>query len=469
MSIASQLAKYVIDAFQKDLPESIKEIGIQAIVDQYGLQIAGSELPTSKIVYRTEKKYNQSKGLSSIARYGDKVSSVHAAFINGSFAHAKDFDDSHQEAQTHAGSVVIPAAIAIAESENCPPDAVLKAIILGIEIMLRLAYSLSLACMEGGHHTCPTIGPFGAAIACGLLMGLNETELTHALGICGSFSGALMEFTLSGGSVKRIYTGLGARYGLEAVILAKEGLTAPATIIEGKKGLWSIFGKGSARPERLFEQLGGNYLISSLSFKPLSCCLLIHPAIEAFLKICDLYQLVPANIKQVRVGFSTLSASHVGSITIPEDELGAQFCTSFMLALSLIKEPPGMWTNIEEALSNAEIINLAKRITIYVDKEAEIEFPEKNGCIVNVHSQTGETYSLRIKDPKGSPGNRLTIEDIKKKFIQNTLPILGSLQAENFYHLLSNFDKLSSVKDIFNVSTKEVQNEPVLKLSCKSP
>ncbi len=452
MSVASQLANYVIHTFQNEVPENIKKIGIQAIIDQYGLQIAGSELPSSKTIYRAEKNYNKSIGLSSITRYGDQVSPVHAAFINGSFAHAKDFDDSHQKAQTHAGSVVIPAAMAIAESTNCSPAAVLKAVIWGMEIMLRLAYSISPICMKGGHHTCPVIGPFGSAIACGLLMGLNETELTHALGICGSFSGALMEFTLSGGSVKRIYPGLGARHGLEAAILAKEGLTAPATIIEGKKGLWSILGKDLALPERLFEQLGESYLLSSISFKPFSCCLLIHPAIEAFLKICNRSRLAPKNINHITVGFSKLSASHVGSITIPEDELGAQFSTSFMLALSLIKEPPGMWTNIKEALSDNEIVNLAKKVTIYVDEEAETEFPAKNGCVVNVYSSEGKIYSLRIRDPKGSDGNTLTIEDIKNKFIQNTQPILGTLQAKNLYHLLSEFEKLSSVKNIFYAS-----------------
>ncbi len=55
MSVAFQLAKYVIHTFQKDLPEKIKEIGIQAIVDQYGLQIASSEFPSSKTLYRAEK------------------------------------------------------------------------------------------------------------------------------------------------------------------------------------------------------------------------------------------------------------------------------------------------------------------------------------------------------------------------------------------------------------------------------
>lgn len=48
MSVASQLAQYVIHAVQNDVPEPIKKLGIQTIIDQYGLQIAGSELPSSK-------------------------------------------------------------------------------------------------------------------------------------------------------------------------------------------------------------------------------------------------------------------------------------------------------------------------------------------------------------------------------------------------------------------------------------
>lgn len=238
MTIAPQLAQFVIHAFKNEsIPASVKKITIQAIIDQYGLQISGSDMDVSKAIYHTEKNFNQSTGKSSITRYGDQVSPVHAAFINASFAHSKDFDDSHLEAQTHAGSVVIPAAMALAEAYDYPAEKVLKAIIWGMEIMLRLSYSLSPSCMKNGHHTCPTIGPFGAAIACGLLMDVTEKELCNALGICGSFAGGLLEFTISGGMVKRIYPGLGARHGLEAVFLAKSGITAPASIIEGSKGL----------------------------------------------------------------------------------------------------------------------------------------------------------------------------------------------------------------------------------------
>lgn len=448
MSTTSKLAEFAIKAFETGIPDSVIEMAKQAIIDQYGLQIGGSEFLWSKSIYKTEKLHNRSSGSSTVTRYGDQLSPLQAAFINGCFAHAQDFDDSHQEAQTHPGSVVIPAAIAIGEQLALPGTVVLKAIVIGMEIMLRLAHSLCPACIEGGHHTPPTVGPFGAAIASGLLLGLNKTQLTNALGICGSYSGGLVEYTISGGSVKRIHTGLGARAGLEAALLAKEGLTGPSTVIEGKKGMWEIYGRGKAHPERLFDQIGERYMLSTLMFKPFNCCYLIHPAIQAFLEICKTNHISSTEIESVTVGFSEFSISHAGRIIIPEDELGAQFSTSFTLALSLIYEPPGMWSYTKDSLSDKRIIGLARRISVYEDAEACSEFPKKNGCIINVTTTRGKKYSLRIKDPKGSPLNLLSSEDVKDKFMRNTMPIIGKERAAGFYETLLNFDELDNVKDL---------------------
>lgn len=455
MTIAEKLAIYAIQKFQENqFPNAVVEMALQAIIDQYGLQIAGAEFPWSKAIYNVEKETNRSQGTSSITRYGDHVSATQAAFINGCFAHAQDFDDSHQEAQTHPGSVVIPAAIAIGEQLNLNGETVLKAIVIGMEMMLRLAHSLCPACIEGGHHTPPTIGPFGAAIAAGLLLGLDKNQLTNALGICGSYSGGLVEYTLSGGSVKRIHTGLGARAGVEAALLAKAGLTGPSSIIEGKKGLWAIYGRGKAFPERLFDQIDEKYMLATLMFKPFNCCYLIHPAIEAFLTICKSYHLSANDIETVTVGMSQFSMSHAGKIQIPKDELGAQFSTSFTLALSLVNEPPGMWSYTKAALADEKILELAKKITVYEDKEANDEFPKKNGCIITVTTKHNQEYLLRIKDPKGSPLNLLTTQDVKEKFMRNTTPVIGSEHSENIYQTLLQFKALENVTDLQNVFKK---------------
>lgn len=462
MTVSLKLAEEAINLFNSELPVTILNSAKQAIIDQYGLQIAGSEFSWSKSVYKVETIYNNGHGSSSVTRYGDKVSPIQAAFINSCFAHAQDFDDSHQEAQTHPGSVIIPAAIAIGEQLGLNGKTILKAIAIGMEVMLRLAHSLCPACIEGGHHTPPTIGPFGSTIACGLLLNLNSTQLANALGICGSYSGGLVEYTVSGGSVKRIHTGLGARAGLEAALLAQEGLTGPTSIIEGPKGMWSIYGRGKAFPERLFDQLGQKYLLQTIMFKPYNCCYLIHPAIEAFLDICSKNTLAEEDIASVAVGLSKFSVSHVGKISIPTDELGAQFSTSFTLALSLVSAPPGMWSYTKDSLTNKKILSLAQKISVYLDAEADSEFPKKNGCIVTIQTTKKTQFSRRIKDPKGSPLNLLTVDDVKSKFLLNTIPILGKEKSEEVYKTLISFDQLSNIDRLSDCISSNTIRSPIL-------
>lgn len=129
-----------------------------------------------------------------------------------------------------------------------------------------------------------------------------------AIGICGSFAGGLVEYTESGGSVKRIHTGIPAQAGVRSAYLAKFGLTGPRTIIEGKKGLINVFGTGKGDIKRVTNELGKTFMLDTLSFKPYNCCYLIHPAIEGFLQLCNENQITSSDeIQNVEVGGFPLS------------------------------------------------------------------------------------------------------------------------------------------------------------------
>lgn len=454
---AAKLVEFSQTAFSENILADVENVAILAMIDQYGLQIAGSTFPWSKGIFKYACEFYP-RGKSSVTQHSLFLPPTEAAFVNGSFAHAQDFDDSHQEAQTHPGSVVIPAAIAVGEYLDLPGKMVLKAIIIGMEVMLRLAHSICPACIENGHHTPPTVGPFGAAIACGLLLGLTSQQMINALGICGSYSGGLVEYTLSGGSVKRIHTGIGARAGVEAALLAKEGITGPTSIIDGKKGLWEIFGRGKAVPERLFQDIGDQYMLTTLMFKPYNCCYLIHPAIEAFLSLRNANKITADDIESVSVGYSQFSISHAGKIIHPVDALGAQFSTSFTLALSLMKEPPGMWSYTEDNIKNKKILALAKRISVYEDAQAQADFPKKNSCVVTIHTKNKNNFSLRVTDPKGSPNNLMTEADVRKKYFKNTAPVISEQAAQILY------DNIKNIRDLSSISMLTTQPRTISKL-----
>jgi 2-methylcitrate dehydratase PrpD len=86
-----------------------------------------------------------------------------------------------------------------------------------------------------GFHCTGLGGPFGAALASGLVMGLDKSELVNALGIAGSFSSGLLEFQSDGSMTKRLHPGVASWHGMTAAALAKEGFTGPATILEGRR------------------------------------------------------------------------------------------------------------------------------------------------------------------------------------------------------------------------------------------
>ena len=106
-----------------------------------------------------------------------------------------------------------------------------------------------------------------------------------------------------------------------------------------------------------------------------------------------------------------------------------------------------MWSYKNEDLNNPEIQALTKKIQVNIDSEADSEFPKKNGCNVIIET-TIDKYQLRIKDPKGSPLNLCTNEDVKLKFFNNVDPVLTKHKAEELYNYLTEFDKHEDLKKL---------------------
>ncbi len=120
-----------------------------------------------------------------------------------------------------------------------------------------------------------------------------------------------------------------------------------------------------------------------------------------------------------------------------------------------------MWSYTAEMLNDTTIIELAKKIAVYEDDEANAEFPKKNGCIVTVFFNNSKNFTKRIKDPKGSPDNSLTAEDVKEKFIKNFFPIIGINNADQLYQDLMTFSTLETVRNLKTDFICEEQGEVV--------
>ena len=188
-----ELVKFALECYQSNLDDALRHKIKTLVVDQVGLWIGCATLPWSRTTYNYNSRMFGFQGRSTIAYYGDKVNPEQAAFTNACFGHAQDFDDTCLKVQTHPGAVIIPVAVAIGEETGATGLEVMNAIAAGMEVMLRVAHSVSPGCLQRGFHTPQCVGPFGAAITAGLLLGLSEEQLVNAMGIAGSFSGGLID------------------------------------------------------------------------------------------------------------------------------------------------------------------------------------------------------------------------------------------------------------------------------------
>jgi len=447
-----QLAEFAHHLYKYGAPDDTLEAVRVIIVDQLGLQIGCSRLPWSRSVLNYMKMF-EGGGRSTVVANDTNLPPEQAAFVNATFGHGQDFDDTCMLVQTHPGAVVIPTAIAVAEEFHATGQELIYAITAGIEVMLRVAYSVSPGCLQRGHHSLPAAGPFGAAISAGLLLGLSPDGLVQALGIAGSFSGGLVEYTQAGGSVKRIHAAIPTTAGIRAAYFARLGLTGPETVLDGNRGFCRVF-SDSPCVERLTEQLFERYLIMEVGLKAYNCCYFIHSPLEALLELVESHGLQASEIAQIAVGTSRQGTVHVGKLPYPQDHLGAQFSIHFTLAMSLLDGPPGLYSYNDEQLHNAAIRDLGRRILVYEDETCTAEYPENWGAIVTVEKSSGQKFTNRVRYPKGTPKNPMSPSEIRQKFVRNIIPVLGLATADQLYAELAHIEDLPSIARIMNMLAK---------------
>ena len=449
--LSETLVDFALAAYAADLPPEVAAFLPQLLIDKIGLEIAGARFPWIEGVRRAVTTF-PAEGKATTAYHGDRLSPQQAAFINASAGHAQDFDDTNVQARLHASGIMIPTALAVGEQVGSRPADAAKAVAIGMEAMTRIGFAIPNSHTRG-FHTPDVAGPFGAALTAGLLLGLGREALVNALGICGSFSGGVEEYTRTGGQVKRCLPGIAAIAGINAAYLAKEGLTGPASILEGDHGICKTFDDG-AHIGRITAGLGRDWLMLQTAFKPYNCCYVIHAPLEAFLAICDKHGIKPEDIEKVAVGHSAFGVDHVGAMRHPENAVAAQFSCNYMLAIALIDGPPGEYDVTDAVVNDPRVRELADKIGMYVDPTAEKEQFEGFGAIVTVTLRSGQKYEDRVRHSKGTPRNPMTLDDLEAKFRKNLAPFAASAKAEALLGMLRGFLGLEDLSALTQAMTQ---------------
>lgn len=218
MTTTEKVAEFIVDFEFKDIPpRGIEQIKF-CLLDTIGCTLEGAMGPVANIMTEFVEEMG-GKPQARILKSGIKTSVVNAALVNGTLAHADDFDDTGGFG--HPGVVLIPTALALGEHLKLSGKKILEAYTVAFEVGYRLKIGMGVV-GEGGFHSTSLFGNLCTTAEASKLMGLDVAQTRSALGIAASSASGIMQNF--GTFTKAFHAGQAARNGITAAILAKKGL-----------------------------------------------------------------------------------------------------------------------------------------------------------------------------------------------------------------------------------------------------
>jgi 2-methylcitrate dehydratase PrpD len=448
MTLSQQFADFVIALRFEDLSAQAVTHAKDLLLDHIGVAAFGATTSWGKAVADTVRRLG---GVEESSFYfaGQKTSMPHAAFVNGTFAHAFELDDSF--GGVHPGSCVIPAAIAAAERENADGRTLITGIVAGYEILGRLSDAMRHISVKG-HHPTGTIGPFGAAVATGKILALNSADMVAALGLAGNFPTGVCEFYL-GTMEKRVFAGRAAESGIMATLLAQAGVTGASTIFEGEFGFCRVF---SATPklEKLTEALGTQFYTGRPYVKRYASAGTTHPYIDAAF---NLYQRHPQrladseSIREIRIEGPELILNRRRSETDIKDVMAAQYSIPYVVACTLSGGRPGIREFSAEGIRNHNVQSLLARCKAVPHQE----FAGMGKITVSFHA--GDEDHIDVENTN-LPIAEAQREDITNKFYDLVSALFKKTEkAEPMVRMIENLENLRDVGALTRLMRVESQ------------
>jgi len=440
--LAGNAAKVKYD----DLPKDVVEVTKKFILDILATMIAGSSAPGCKSVVDLIRDWG-GKEESTILIYGGKVVSENAALVNSMMAHARDFDDTHDEAVLHANVSVLPAALAMAERKGgVTGKDLIAAVATGVDLICRLGLGII---GQPSWHFSSTTGYFAATIATGKILGLDEDRLLHAMGIAYSQCAGNVQCIIDGGLTKRMQPAFAARASVLSSILAQKGITATKNIFEGQYGFFPLYHGGKYDRKKITKNLGTEFEGKNLSVKLYPCCRYAHGCIDATLNIIQENDIRPDDVVEVVAQITQAAYDLVGKpfeIRV-SPQVDAQFSLPYTISVAIARRNVFIDDFFEEKIrGDTQVLQLVKKVRVVVDQE-----PIAKGltpCVVDIRTKDGKVYSERVEILRGDPRKPVSIEEVAQKFRRCAAFSAKPIPKENIEEIIRIVSNLETIPDV---------------------
>ncbi len=398
-----------------DIPDAVLRRAEDLMLDWVGSALAGKGARPVEAMERFARHMGPADGPSEVLIARRRTTPLFAALVNAAASHYAEQDDVHNGSVFHPGSVVFPAALAMAQSLECGGRTLLTAAVAGYEVGIRVGEFMGRSHYKV-FHTTGTAGTLAAAAAVGRLLGLSPARMLDAFGSAGTQAAGLWEFLRDAADSKQLHTAKAAVNGLMAACLAQEGFTGARHILEGAQGMAAGMST-DADITRLTDRLGVRWALAETSFKFHASCRHTHPAADALLKIIETHRISPRAISSVIAHVHQGAIDVLGPVVNPVTVHQAKFSMGTVLGLIATYGRAGL-TEFDAHFNDAEIAEFRTRVRMERDAEVDAAYPKRWIGKVTVKTADGRTLHARVDEPKGDPGNTLSRPELEDKALR---------------------------------------------------
>ena len=439
------LLEFVRGTAASAVPNEVLHESARCLLDHLGLAIAGAQEPAARIA-REQCRLLGGEQQARALGTPDRLRLTDAALVNGIACHALDFDDTHVPTILHPTTPLYAAGVALAEWRRAPGLDLLAAHALGYELAARTSNALYPEHYDVGWHMTGTTGSLAAAAVAIRLLELDALSATHCLSIAATQAAGHRE--QFGTMTKPLHAGRAAQAGVWAGLLAAGGFTGAPDPLQGRRAMFAVMSSASSAAD-LVDGLGDRWQIFDNGVKPYACGVVIHPAIDAVRDLSARHGFTADQIDEISLRVHPLVLELTGK-TDPRTGLEGKFSVTFACAIALLEGRAGEAEFSDVAVARTDIRALMARMEVTAD--ANVPHTQAGATALTTDGQTVQTW---VDHARGTPGNRLTDDELADKFHGLADTALGSDRAVRLVDAVFSLQETGDVEGMLALTVPE--------------
>ncbi len=454
--IGPVLAKWAAGLRFEDLPAPVVADCKYRLLDTLGIAIAAIPLPIGVSIRKAAHALGTGSEATALGESGVKFSAATAALVNGTLAHAMDFDDTHNESVMHPSAPTIAAVLAAGEAAGSNGREMIVGIAIGNELGCRLGLATPGAFHGVGLHPTSVLGTPAAAAAAGRLFGLTPEQIACAFGVTASQGSGVLEAYADGTWSKTFHPGWAAHAGIVAARLAQNGFTGPATAFDGRYGLFHALLPADTKLDfdATMRELGKDWVTLQTAYKLYPCAHSIHAFIEGAARLKATHKFAGADIASVTLtvpdGFIGQIAAPRAAKLAPRTSTHARASLFYAVAATLTD---GVLTNAHyegDAYKRADILGLAQKI---VHVPAKIDGAIKFDGTVEILLTDGRKLSTYVEEADGTGSRMLSPARVVAKFRDTVKDVLPTAKIDRLVATIETLEALPNARALMEMTT----------------